>query len=96
MLKQPQRVEIDPDDYEEQYDETLNELYGDVQIAGCDFSTSYALKELDPTAYRCGLIDYVDSLDLEKFECPVCGEQYDDEDDALYCCQDEDEIEDEE
>ena len=54
--------ELDVDDYEEQYKEALDEE-GPVVIAGMKFDPSYALKELDPTAYRCGLVDYVDGLD---------------------------------
>jgi predicted nuclease with TOPRIM domain len=48
---------------DELYDEMLDDCYGEVQIAGLTFSTSYALKELDPTAYDCGKNDYADSLD---------------------------------
>lgn len=95
-LLEPIRVEIDPEDYTDQYEEMLDEIYGDVDIAGYTYGTSYALKELDLTAYRCGLLDYVDSLGLEEgYECPLCGEVYEDFDGALCCCQDEDEDEEE-
>lgn len=95
-LLEPIRVEIDPEDYTDQYEEMFDEIYGEVNIAGYTYDTSYALKELDPTAYRCGLLDYVDSLNLiEGYECPLCGEVCEDFDDALYCCQDEDEDEEE-
>jgi hypothetical protein len=50
---------------EAEYDQYLDDCYGDIEIAGMDFSTSHALKELDPTAYRCGFNDYCDALDLE-------------------------------
>jgi hypothetical protein len=33
------------------FDEYLDEVYGDVSIANVLYSTSYALKEVDPTAY---------------------------------------------
>lgn len=54
--------ELDPDDFEEDYKNSLNES-GAVIICGQSFDPAYALKELDPTAYQCGLNDYVDGLD---------------------------------
>lgn len=48
----------------EQYDDYLNES-GEVTIDGCTWDRSYILKELDPTAYRCGYLDYADSLGLD-------------------------------
>ena len=50
---------------EKQYDEMLDDIYGDVKIAGFTYSTSCALKELDPTAYRCGKADYEGTMDRE-------------------------------
>ena len=47
---------------EDLYGEYLDEVFGDVKIAGYDYATSDALKELDPTAFRCGILDYIDSL----------------------------------
>ena len=54
--------EIDPDDYTEQYDDFLNEE-GTVRVAGLEFDPAQIVKELDPTAYRCGLVDYVDGIE---------------------------------
>jgi hypothetical protein len=48
-------------DVEEQYDEFLDECYGDVEIAGFSYTTSRSLKQVDPIAYRCGLIDFLDA-----------------------------------
>jgi chaperonin cofactor prefoldin len=62
--KELDTFELDVDDYEDQYQEVLDSD-GPVIIAGMKFVPSYALKELDPTAYRCGLVDYVDSLEKE-------------------------------
>ena len=45
-------------DIEERYDEMLDESYGKIDICGCSFIASYALKRLDPTAYRCGMSDF--------------------------------------
>lgn len=56
--------EIDPEDYEEQYREFLNE-FGEVQIGNLRFEPARVVEELDPIAYRCGLNDFVDGLDIE-------------------------------
>ncbi len=50
--------ELEPIDQEEAYNNMLDECYPEVNIAGMTYSTSHALKELDPTAYRCGMSDY--------------------------------------
>ena len=44
------------------YDDWLDEIGGDVTIAGLTYSTSYALKMVDPIAYRCGMGDYRDVM----------------------------------
>lgn len=49
------------------YDDMLNEG-GPVEIAGYEFNTADALNELDPTAYKCGWIDYMDSLGVDTDE----------------------------
>lgn len=36
---------------------------GSVNVGGIDFYPSRILSELDPTAYDCGLNDYIDSAD---------------------------------
>jgi hypothetical protein len=56
--------ELDGDEYENSYQEALDSD-GLVIIAGMKFDPSYALRELDPTAYYCGLNDYVDGLEKE-------------------------------
>lgn len=55
---------LTPLDTEELYANMLDDYYGEVSIAGMTFQTSRALKELDPTAFRCGEVDYIDSLSL--------------------------------
>lgn len=55
--------ELDPDDFENLYDEMLDESYPDFMGS---YSTSYTLQQVDPTAYRCGLLDYVYNLDLTE------------------------------
>ena len=52
---------------EEQYGELLDEVYGDVSIAGFTYSTGYALRSLDPIAFRQGVLDNLDS-DYDEIE----------------------------
>lgn len=50
-------------DAEERFDDMLDEVYGTVSVAGHEFNTSRALKELSPTTYRCEFADYVSMQD---------------------------------
>jgi len=52
------------------FDEMLDECYEDVSVAGMTYSTSRALLELDPIAYRCGFNDWADAegIDLDTLE----------------------------
>jgi hypothetical protein len=61
--KDLKNFELDPDDYESQYVDALNEE-GPVRIGSLEYDPAYVLENVDPTAYRCGLNDYVDSLEL--------------------------------
>ena len=57
--------------YEEiadQFEETLNEVYGTVNICGQDFDAGTAYRELDPIGFRCGVSDW----SSEEFE-EICG-----------------------
>lgn len=55
---------LTPLDTEDMYRSMLEECYGDIEVAGLTFSAARIVEELDPTAFRCGLVDYVDSLSL--------------------------------
>ena len=46
----------------EMYDDFLDEIYGQVNIAGYEYSTAYALKEIDPVAYEEDFRNFADSL----------------------------------
>ena len=59
--KQQSQIELDPDDYEDQFDDMLDES-GTVEAGGYSFYPSRILKELDPVAYSCSLNDYADSV----------------------------------
>ena len=54
--------ELDPDDFADQYNEFLDDVQGEFM----GFDASRILKEMDPTAYRCELLDYVDGLDQDE------------------------------
>lgn len=53
---------------EELYKEFLNEIYGVVNVAGYEYDTATTLREIDPTAYRVGFNDWIDSLE----DCEDC------------------------
>ena len=61
--KELDNFEIDPYEHEEEYCESIDEM-GEVFIGSLTYQASMVLKEVDPTAYRCGLVDFVDSLDV--------------------------------
>ena len=63
--KQQEQIELDPDDYEDQFDESLDDSIPEIEIGCLTYSPSHVLKNVDPTAYRCSLNDFVDSLDVE-------------------------------
>lgn len=42
------------------FEEDLNECYARIEICGIEFSPADVLKALDPTAYRCALLDFLD------------------------------------
>lgn len=46
---------------DEMYGGFLDEIHGRVKICGYEYSSSRALEEVDPTAYRCGYADWLDS-----------------------------------
>lgn len=86
MINEPE-VYTRPDaELASEYDQYLDDCYGDIEVAGQRFSTSYALKELDPTAYDIGYGDWVDELPTQ-WSCPICGCLHDDDADAKWCCQ---------
>ena len=64
LKKQIDNFELDPYDYEGDYCNMLDEQ-GYVHIGSLTFSPSEIVRELDETAYQCGLDDYVDSLDVK-------------------------------
>ena len=63
--KQQEQIELDPYDYEDQFDESLDDSIPEIEIGCLTYSPSHVLKNIDPTAYRCSLNDFIDSLDVE-------------------------------
>lgn len=59
---------------EERYDSMLDEVYGEVEIAGLKYCTSRVLSEVDPTAYRCGFSDWLDAECQNEILFEVNGE----------------------
>lgn len=49
------------DNYVDEYESALDEN-GDLHIGNLSYAPSLVLKEVDPIAYRGGLLDYVDSI----------------------------------
>lgn len=43
------------------YQDFLRECFDTVKICGHEYDAAYALKNTDPTAYRCGLADWLDA-----------------------------------
>ena len=55
------QVDISSDEYQE----FLNEAFGDVTICGMTYGQGDALEALDPVAFRCGLGDYESEIQSE-------------------------------
>lgn len=64
---------LDKIDIEERYREMLRDVYGDVDVCGMKMSACAILEEMDNTAFRCGLNDWLDGEQLEE----IAGEYYD-------------------
>ena len=48
------------DDLHDRYDNFIDEISDEVKIMGLTYQASAVLKEVDPTAYRCGFADWLD------------------------------------
>lgn len=58
----------------------LNEAFEPVTLFGCEYAAGDAIRELDPTAFRCMMAD------CQRWECEECGNVFDEEDAAEECC----------
>lgn len=54
----------------EAYDNMLDEVYENVQLAGLGWSPAFALEKLDPLAYKMGWQDWCDAegIDTDELE----------------------------
>ena len=60
--KQQDQIELDPDDFADQFDDSLDESIPEIEIGCLTYSPSHVLKNVDPVAYRCSLNDYADAV----------------------------------
>lgn len=70
------KSELSPVNTTDLYVEMLDDCYEPVKIAGYEYSVSSALQAVDPTAFRCGVTDYIDSLVGETLTDEIDGEHY--------------------
>jgi len=75
---------------DEEYEQVLNEVYGVVKLGHFEWDAGYLIREMDPTAFRCGKADYEDTLEPEKVACDMCGDDFEEEELEDYrdesCC----------
>lgn len=72
------KAELTPIDLEERYREMLDECYPEVKIGYATYSPSKIVEELSPTDFRCGVVDYTDSLVSDnEISDEIDGEHYD-------------------
>ena len=72
----PDAEELSDGTLDEMYSEMLDSCFEDVNICNVHtYSTSYVLKNVDPTAYRCGYVDWLDS-ELENKALTEHGGKY--------------------
>jgi len=48
---------------EEEYDDLLDDIYGNIKFGSLEYSPSQVLKAVDPIAYRVGMNDYENSME---------------------------------
>ena len=63
-------------DEEELFDEMMDECYPEIEIGCCTFSPSAVMKELDPTCFRIGAQENLDSLAEDGQLYETGGEYY--------------------
>lgn len=73
-------------DNTDQLEEELLEIYGWINIGGLEFHPARIIQELDPIAWRC---EFAANEEETVWECPICGAEYSDDEEAKWCCQEE-------
>ena len=69
---------------EKMHEESLHEALPPVEIGTLQYPAGTALKELDPTAFRCNWSD--NTVENARWECDECGGDYDTEEESDDCC----------
>jgi len=77
--------EVEKEHNEDDFEQVLNELYGEVKICGMTFNSGYALRELDLVGFRCGMSDFYSHDDC-LWVCGNCNTEFEDEAEAEECC----------
>lgn len=54
------------------FETLLDEVHGDVEVCGQDFSSGVAYRRLDPTGFRVSAFDHLDGWVSEGGDCPMC------------------------
>ena len=67
MLEARIKEELTPIHIEDYYAAALDDIYPVVEIGYLTFSPSQIVRELDPTAFRCGMQDYLDGDDTLEY-----------------------------
>ena len=65
---------IREDDAEKEFEKSLDDIYDEIRIGNICWSQSYVLAEMDPTAYRCAFLDWLDGCYPNEIE--IGGEVY--------------------
>jgi hypothetical protein len=72
------KAELTPVDLEQRYREMLDDCYPEVKIGYGRYLPSKIIEELSPTDFRCGVVDYTDSLVSDfSISDEIDGEHYD-------------------
>ena len=87
--------EVEPELDDKEAEEELNNIYGDVEVCGIQYPSGMLLREVDPIAFRQTVIDLEDQMP-HKWKCEECETEYDTEEEAEECCQEEEHNEPEE
>lgn len=70
---------------EEEYDNFLDDCYGDIDVCWYKYPASKVLYEVDPTAYRVSMSDRESSMD-DIWICKNCWEEFPTQEEAEECC----------
>ena len=70
------KAELDSIDTDKWFLDRLNEVYGEIDVCGYKHHAGNLLKEIDPTAFRCGMNDCLDGDCQDGILIEIDGEFY--------------------